>query len=178
MPLFKRVQAGLDQVLLATRQNLTGIRVIRAFNKEESEVENFEEKNNTLYKRQMFAGRISALMNPITYVIVNIAITALLYSGALQVDSGILTQGEVWALVNYMSQILVELVKLANLIITVTKALACANRIQQIFEMEPNFVEADSNVSLKDIKGARVEFEQKHYHPKLKFLVFGLKLLQ
>ena len=173
MPLFKRVQAGLDQVLLATRQNLTGIRVIRAFNKEESEVENFEEKNNTLYKRQMFAGRISALMNPITYVIVNIAITALLYSGALQVDSGILTQGEVWALVNYMSQILVELVKLANLIITVTKALACANRIQQIFEMEPNFVEADSNVSLKDIKGARVEFE----HVSLKYQMAGAESL-
>ena len=135
MPLYKKVQAGLDSVLGATRENLTGARVIRAFNKENEEIEAFEEKNNTLADMQLFVGKLSALTNPVTFVIVNVATIVLLYSGAVRVDEGTITQGQVVALVNYMSQILVELVKLANLIITITKALACANRIQGIFEI-------------------------------------------
>ena len=113
MPLYKKVQAALDQVLGLTRENLTGVRVIRAFNKEEEELSRYQEKNETLTGLQKYVGRISGLMNPITYVIVNVSIIALLYTGAIRVDSGILTQGQIVALVNYMSQILVELVKLA-----------------------------------------------------------------
>lgn len=136
IPLFRKVQMNLDRVLGITRENLTGVRVIRAFNKEQEERQQFENYNQALTKIQMFAGRISALMNPFTYVIVNAAIIALIWKGAIQVNLGIITRGEVVALVNYMSQILVELVKLANLIITVTKALACAKRIETIFEVE------------------------------------------
>ena len=135
MPLYKKVQAGLDSVLGATRENLTGARVIRAFNKENEEIEAFEEKNNALAHMQLFVGKLSALTNPVTYIIVNVATIVLLYTGAVRVDEGTITQGQVVALVNYMSQILVELVKLANLIITITKALACANRIQGVFEI-------------------------------------------
>ena len=135
MPLYKKVQAGLDSVLGATRENLTGARVIRAFNKENEEIEAFEEKNSVLADMQLFVGKLSALTNPITFVIINVATIVLLYSGAVRVDEGTITQGQVVALVNYMSQILVELVKLANLIITITKALACANRIQGVFEI-------------------------------------------
>lgn len=136
MPLYKKVQAGLDSVLGATRENLTGARVIRAFNKEQEEIESFEKKNNTLAHMQLFVGKISALTNPVTYIIINVATVVLLYTGAVRVDEGTITQGQVVALVNYMSQILVELVKLANLIITITKALACANRIQSVFEIK------------------------------------------
>ncbi len=136
MPLFKKVQAGLDSVLGATRENLTGARVIRAFNKEQEEIEAFERKNSNLAHMQLFVGKISALTNPVTYIIVNVATIVLLYTGAVRVDEGTITQGQVVALVNYMSQILIELVKLANLIITITKALACANRIQSVFEIE------------------------------------------
>lgn len=135
MPLYKKVQAGLDSVLSATRENLTGARVIRAFNKEREEIDAFEEKNSALAHMQLFVGKLSALTNPVTFVIVNGATIILLYTGAVRVDEGTITQGQVVALVNYMSQILVELVKLANLIITITKALACANRIQGIFEI-------------------------------------------
>lgn len=135
MPMYKRVQAALDKVLGLTRENLTGVRVIRAFNKEEEEWQHFERDNEALTGLQKFVGRISGLMNPITYVIVNGAIVVLLYTGAVRVDAGVLTQGQVVALVNYMSQILVELVKLANLIITVTKAIACGNRVQSVFEV-------------------------------------------
>ena len=134
IPLYKKVQAALDKVLGITRENLSGVRVIRAFSREEEEVEMFAGYNTSLMDIQNFVGRISALMNPVTYIIVNAATIVLIYTGAVQVDEGILTQGEVIALVNYMSQILVELVKLANLIITVTKAVACGNRIQTIFE--------------------------------------------
>lgn len=140
MPLYKKVQAGLDRILGITRENLTGVRVVRAFNKEESEVKRFAEGNEALTRMQMFVGRISALMNPLTYIIINGAVCILLWTGALQVEAGIITQGEVVALVNYMSQILVELLKLANLIITVTKAFACANRIQSVFETESGLV--------------------------------------
>lgn len=135
IPLYRKVQAGLDRVLGITRENLTGARVIRAFHKEESETARFDESNNHLTAMQNYVGRISALMNPVTYVIINLATVVLIYVGALQVDAGNLTQGNVVALVNYMSQILVELIKLANLIITVTKAAACANRIQSVFDM-------------------------------------------
>lgn len=138
MPLYKKVQANLDSVLLTTRENLTGVRVIRAFNKEESEIAVFEEKNQRLTDAQQFVGRISGLMNPLTYIVVNGATMVLIYVGAIRVDNGILTQGDVIALVNYMSQILVELVKLANLIISITKAIACGNRIQSVFEQVPD----------------------------------------
>ncbi len=134
IPLYRKVQAGLDKVLGTTRENLTGVRVLRAFNKEEEERARFSERNESLTKMQIFAGRISALMNPITYVIINGAVVVLIWTGAIQVDNGVITQGEVVALVNYMSQILVELIKLANLIITITKALACANRISAVLD--------------------------------------------
>ncbi len=136
IPLYRKVQTGLDRVLGITRENLTGARVIRAFGKEEEEIDTFEEANVALNRVQMFVGRISALMNPLTYVIINGATVVLIWTGAVRVDTGLITQGAVVALVNYMSQILVELVKLANLIITVTKAIACGNRIQDVFEVE------------------------------------------
>ncbi|MDE7199682.1 MAG: ABC transporter ATP-binding protein, partial [Lachnospiraceae bacterium] len=136
MPMYRKVQAGLDAVLGATRENLTGARVIRAFHKEEEEIGRFEAKNETLANLQLLVGRISALTNPVTYIIINAATVILLYTGAVRVDEASISQGQVVALVNYMSQILVELIKLANLIITITKALACANRIESIFEVE------------------------------------------
>lgn len=136
IPLYKKVQAGLDRVLLGTRENLTGVRVIRAFNKEKDEVERFNESNAALTKIQMYVGRISALMNPITYIIINGGIVSLIYVGVIRVDSGAISQGQVVALVNYMSQILVEVVKVANLIISCTKALASANRIESIFDVK------------------------------------------
>lgn len=136
IPLYRKVQSALDEVLGITRENLTGARVIRAFRKEQDEVDKFHDKNELLTRMQLYVGRISALMNPVTYIIINGATIALIYTGAVQVNEGVITQGEVVALVNYMSQILVELIKLANLIITVTKALACGNRIQSILDME------------------------------------------
>ncbi len=138
IPLMKRVQGHLDEVLLVARENLVGIRVIRAFCKEEEEVERFAEKNRNLTRGQKRAGSVSALMNPLTYIIINVAIVYLIWTGAIQVDQGILTQGQVVALYNYMSQILVELIKLANLIVTMNKALASANRIADVFEIEPS----------------------------------------
>ncbi len=150
MPLYRKVQSNLDSVLLTTRENLAGARVIRAFNKEEDEKEKFEKENETLTDAQKFVGRISGLMNPLTYIIVNGGIIALIYVGAVRVDIGDLTQGEVVALINYMSQILVELVKLANLIITVTKAVACGNRIESVLKITPEM----ENGSLKWENGA------------------------
>ena len=138
MPLYKKVQSALDKILGRTRENLTGARVIRAFCKEESETQQFEEENELLLNTQIFVGKISAAMNPVTYIIVNVALVVLLWTGAIRVDDGIITQGAVVALVNYMSQILVELVKLANLIIQITKALACAKRVDAIFELQPS----------------------------------------
>lgn len=144
IPLFKKVQARLDQVLGITRENLSGVRVIRAFGEEEHEIQKFDEGTDALKHMQMVAARFSALMNPLTYVVVNGGLIVLIYVGAVRVETGLLTSGQVVALVNYMSQILVELVKLANLIITVTKAGACGNRIQSILEipagMEYGFV--------------------------------------
>lgn len=156
IPLFRRVQASLDKVLGVTRENLTGSRVIRAFNKEQEEIADFDESNERLTDVQLFVGKISALMNPLTYIIINAALVILIWTGAIQVNIGKISQGEVVALVNYMSQILVELVKLANLIITVTKAIACGNRVQSIFEMETSLV--DGNGSKKEDTGYTVEF--------------------
>ena len=141
MPLYKKVQRQLDGVMQITRENLSGARVIRAFNREQDEAETFKKEGRMLIRFQLFVGKISALLNPVTYVIVNLAIIILIYTGAVQVDSGRLSQGEVVALVNYMSQILVELIKLANLIISITKALACAGRINRVFEMKSSIVD-------------------------------------
>lgn len=152
IPLYKNVQSKLDNVLLLTRENLTGVRVIRAFDKEQDEINQFEQRNNELTKVQLFVGRISALMNPLTYIIINVGIIALLYTGAIRVDSGAITQGQVVALVNYMSQILVEVVKLANLIISVTKALACANRIENVFNIETSIEDIKQSIDNGEIK--------------------------
>lgn len=133
IPLYKKVQAALDKILGRTRENLAGARVIRAFCNEEAETAGFERENELLLNTQVFVGKISAAMNPVTYIIINVALVVLLWTGAVRVDNGIITQGAVVALVNYMSQILVELVKLANLIIQLTKALACAKRVEGIF---------------------------------------------
>lgn len=136
IPVYKKVQGRLDKIVGLTRENLQGVRVIRAFCREPQEIRAFEQDNQALVKIQLLSGRISALMNPLTYVVINTGLLVLLYTGAGRVDEGILMQGSVVALVNYMSQILVELVKLANLIITVTKAIACGNRIQAVFETQ------------------------------------------
>ena len=138
IPLYKKVQSQLDRVLGITRENLTGVRVIRAFNKEEEEISHFKTENEQFTRLQTFVGKISALMNPLTFVIVNSAILVLVWTGAWRGEGGILTQGAVVALVNYMSQILVELIKLADLIINITKAVACGNRIQKVLEVEPS----------------------------------------
>ena len=141
IPLYKKVQSAVDKVLGITRENLTGSRVIRAFNKEDDEKVHFNENNDLLTRAQIYVGKISALMNPLTYVIINGAIVVLVWTGAVRVDNGYITQGEVVALINYMSQILVELVKLANLIININKSIACGNRIQSIFEMQPSITD-------------------------------------
>ena len=141
IPLYKKVQSALDKVLGITRENLTGSRVIRALNKEDDEKVHFNENNDLLTRAQIYVGKISALMNPLTYVIINGAIVVLVWTGAVRVDNGYITQGEVVALINYMSQILVELVKLANLIININKSIACGNRIQSIFEMQPSITD-------------------------------------
>lgn len=136
IPLYKKVQNALDLVLGRTRDNLTGARVLRAFNKQEEERQEFDQENESLNHMQMVVGKISAVMNPLTFVIINGAIIALIWIGGVRVDCGAITQGQVVALINYMSQILVELVKLANLIINVNKSVACGNRIWNIFEIE------------------------------------------
>lgn len=160
MPLYRKVQAGLDGILGRTRQNLTGVRVIRAFDKEEAEKEDFKNENQILTNLQLLVGKISALTNPVTYIFLNVALVVLLYVGAIRVDGGLLTQGKVIALVNYMSQILVELIKLANTIVLSTKAVACGKRIQTVFEMKPSITddfvsEDEENISLKDTDSAK-----------------------
>lgn len=162
IPMFKKVQTGLDNVLLKTRENLTGARVIRAFGKEESEIEKYVDSNEFLTSMQKKTAKISGLMNPITYVIVNAGIVGLLYSGAIRVDNGIISQGAVVALVNYMSQILVELIKLANLIILVTKAIASGNRVASIFEHENSLCEVEETIedsNSEDFKDYSVAFD-------------------
>lgn len=146
IPMYKKVQSRLDQVLGITRENLTGVRVIRAFHQEAKEEERFRENNEALSAMQIFVGKISACMNPVTYIIVNGAIIALIYTGAVQVNIGNLSQGEVVAIINYMNQILVELVKLANLIVTMTKALACAERVASVFDIGADAAYAEKSV--------------------------------
>lgn len=146
IPMYKKVQSRLDQVLGITRENLTGVRVIRAFHQEAKEADRFRENNGALSAMQIFVGKISACMNPVTYIIVNGAIIALIYTGAVQVNIGNLSQGEVVAIINYMNQILVELVKLANLIVTMTKALACADRVASVFEIGADAAYAEKSV--------------------------------
>lgn len=163
MPLYKNVQKQLDDVLLSTRENLLGIRVVRAFNRQESEMESFEKKSLQLFFRQIHVGKISALLNPVTYVIINLGIIAILWSGGNQVYLGRLTQGQVIALINYMSQILVELIKLANLIILLSKAIASLNRVNNIFDMQPSIKEEGAFLASKTPIGsvagtAAVEF--------------------
>ena len=153
-PMYRKVQGGLDAVMGITRENLTGVRVLRAFNKEESEIRRFEDTNNTLAQMQKAVGKFSALMNPVTYIIINGAVIALVWTGAWQVENGVITQGEVVALVNYMSQILVELIKLANLIVTITKAIACGNRIQSVFELRPSLTDPAAQTGQKDAAAA------------------------
>ena len=155
MPMYRRVQGKLDAVTSATRQNLAGVRVLRAFCKEEAEVASFENQTDELTRHQLSAGRISALMNPVTYVVINTAVVLLIYVGAVRVDAGILTQGQVVALYNYMSQILVELIKMASLIITMTKAAACGNRIGTVLELESS--QKDGDIVVQTLRG-KVEF--------------------
>lgn len=162
IPMYKKVQARLDKVLGITRENLSGVRVIRAFCKEDEERREFGERNAALTKLQLMVGRVSAAMNPATYIMINLGIAALIYVGALRVDSGILTQGQVVALYNYMSQILVELVKLASLIITITKALACAGRVSAALDVESDMHGADAmpkeNDTDEEVRFENVEF--------------------
>lgn len=146
IPLYKNVQSRLDDVLRITHENLTGARVIRAFHKEEEETKQFEESNISLSKLQMHVGKISALMNPVTYTIIDIAIIALIWTGAIQVNIGTITQGSVVALVSYMTQILNELIKFANLIVLVNKSIACGNRIQNVFEIKSSLSQTETPV--------------------------------
>ena len=156
IPLYKKVQERLDSVLLSARETLSGVRVIRAFCREENEETRFKEKNDRLVSLQVLVGRISALMNPLTYVVINLAIVFLIHKGAVTVEAGIISQGALIALYNYMSQILVELIKLANLIINITRSFACGNRIQAVLEIEPS--QKNGTNTLKDENAFAVEF--------------------
>lgn len=150
MPRYRSIQFHLDELTLKTRENLSGARVIRAFTREAEETESFFEKNKALSHLQKAVGRISALMNPLTYVIINVAIIVLIYEGGVRVDTGDLSQGQVVALYNYMSQILVELIKLANLIVTVTRSFACASRIDNVFKLQNSLQHSDNTVKAND----------------------------
>lgn len=150
IPMYTGVQKQLDKVVLSTRENLNGARVIRAFNRQDEEKETYREKNSLLKDLQMKVGNLSALMNPVTYVIVNLAIVAIVWTGGKEVDNGVITQGEVVALVNYMSQILVELIKLANLIVNITKSLACAERISSVLEVQTSVHEAEHAADIEE----------------------------
>lgn len=158
MPMYKKVQKQVDGVLKSTRENLLGIRVIRAFNRQRSEEENFRVQSGQLYNKQIHVGKISALLNPLTYMIINLGIIAILWSGGKQVDLGYLTQGQIIALINYMSQILVELVKLANLLIILSRAFASLDRVDQIFALEPSMKET-----------GKIDIEEKKDTPILEF---------
>lgn len=175
MPLYQSVQRHLDKVLLTTRENLMGVRVIRAFNRQENEREKFEEENGSLVKMQVFVGKISALLNPVTYVIINIATVAVIWVGATRVDAGIISQGKVIALVNYMAQILVELIKMANLIILISKAVACMRRVDSVFEIKSSIEEKTYEIKTRGAKSmedttekvsaetAKVEFDHVNF---------------
>lgn len=158
-PLYKKVQSGLDTILGTTRENLTGVRVIRAFHQEQAEYNKFLAENEELTSLQKFAGKISGLTNPLTFIIINFAILVLIHTGAVRVSLGTLSQGQVVALYNYMSQILVELIKLANLIISVTKAMACFNRIQDVFHIEPSMKEGTKTVAAAGNTTPAIEFK-------------------
>ena len=158
-PMYKNVQSGLDKILGITRENLTGVRVIRAFNKEQDEVKRVKNDNESLNGLQKFVGKISGLMNPLTYVVVNVSIIALIWIGGVRVNAGALTQGQVVALYNYMSQILVELIKLANLIITITKALACAGRIESVFDVTSGMADGSVKEAVAKEEQPGVEFK-------------------
>ncbi len=162
IPLYKKVQQKLDAVMTVTRENLTGVRVIRAFCKEDEETDDFINKNNELTASQKFVGKISALMNPVTYVIINLAIIWLIHTGAVSVNEGILTQGAVVALYNYMSQILVELIKLANLIINITKSIACGNRIQAVLDIKPDLESGNSSCNEGSVEFDHVNLRYKN----------------
>ena len=157
MPLYQSVQRQLDRVLLTTRENLMGVRVIRAFNRQDSEKEKFEKENSGLVQMQVFVGKISALLNPVTYVIINLATVVVIWVGGQQTDSGIISQGQVIALVNYMSQILVELIKMANLIILISKAVACMKRVDGVFQMESSLKDGEK-ISQDHPTSPKVEF--------------------
>ena len=159
IPMLKKAQEGLDEILMLTRENLSGARVIRAFCKEDREIDNFHKRNEELLTIQKRAGIISGALNPLTYMTVNLGIIVLIYTGALKVDLGTLSQGQVVALYNYMSQILVELIKLANLIITLNKALASANRISDVFEISPSMKDGDGSGELPSDNDVAVRFE-------------------
>lgn len=162
IPLYKKVQQKLDAVMTVTRENLTGVRVIRAFCKEDEETDDFINKNNELTASQKFVGKISALMNPVTYVIINLAIIWLIHTGAVRVEAGILTQGAVVALYNYMSQILVELIKLANLIINITKSIACGNRIQAVLDIKTDLESGNSSCNEGSVEFDHVNLRYKN----------------
>lgn len=168
MPLYKKVQRQLDQVLLTTKENLEGVRVIRAFNRQKDEIKKFDGENDLLVRLQVFVGKISALMNPLTYVIINGAILVLIWVAGNQVYSGAITQGETVALWNYMSQILVELIKLANLIINISKALACANRVQKVFEEKSSITDGTK-------EGQAAPDKNKVVFDKIRFFYGGSK---
>ena len=161
MPMYQKVQEHLDRLLGVTRQNLSGVRVIRAFNKEQAERESFGRENDLLTRMQLFVGRISALMNPVTYIMINGALVALIWTGAVRIDMGTLKQGQIVALINYMSQILVELVKMANTIIMSTKCVACGNRIQALLEVESSLEDGSQSFEEngQEVTPARVEFD-------------------
>ena len=159
MPMYQQVQKHLDKVLALTRENLRGIRVIRAFHKENEEIDKFKKENESLTGMQLMVGKISALMNPVTYVIVNLGLVVLIYLGAMQVDAGHLSQGQVIALINYISQILIELIKMANLIVLITKALSSAKRINSVFDVKSSMVEEGTEDIAEDQETPILEFE-------------------
>lgn len=158
IPLYRDVQNKLDNVMTSTRENLTGVRVIRAFNREKNEEELFRSRNLTLNRAQQYVGAISGVMNPLTFLMINVATVILIYSGAVHIEAGALTQGQVIALLNYMSQILVELIKLANLIIQITKAIACGNRIAMVLDTKTDMIDGTSTVDI-DNSDIAVEFD-------------------
>lgn len=176
IPLYRKVQTSLDRILGITRENLTGVRVLRAFGKEDSERQEFENRNDFFTELQIKVGKISALMNPLTYIIINLGIMVLIWVGAIRVNNGSITQGQVVALYNYMSQILVELIKLANLIVTVTKALACAGRIERVLEMESSMKEqlSQGNMEKGSRESAFLETDSMESNYKVEFKQVGM----
>ena len=181
VPLYKKVQSNLDKIMLSTRENLSGVRVVRAFSNEDTEVHSFLENNSILEKSQLYVARISAIMNPLTYSIINISTAVIIYVGAIRVDTGAITQGDVMALINYMSQILVELIKLANLIVTITKAVACGNRVQAVFEKSSSMKDGSYKATTLNDSDTIVSFNNVSFkyagagEPSLSNITFNVK---